>query len=311
MRWLRPSIWRLSKPRVWLLVSRAQRSRCRPLCRCKGRRTAQADHREVRRAPVNLRSRGAMPRCSRLTAPLSEDNADWPRGWVTPSPLAVRLSYGVGVAAASAKTATVTTQATASSAPSLRTSPAMLGGKRAESPSLSVNSVPAGIASGSVGTGVPALTARDTVMSLSTLNVAVPDATYTRTAEGSAGSKGTLAPGARFTRPNPRLAVPGARMSIEPDASVRKETGSGVPAAGADGGVASWAATGPRLPSNVSRTTRRTNERSGGRNILIFPFICLRCLRWGASGSDPDGLVIRSGVLSQAAQSATPGTRGG
>src|SRR5215217_8725438 len=47
------------------------------------------------------------------------------------------LRYGVGVLASLVNRATFVTQATASSVPSLRTSPAAFGGKRAESPSLS------------------------------------------------------------------------------------------------------------------------------------------------------------------------------
>src|SRR4051794_40812452 len=70
-------------------------------------------------------------------------------------PAVFLLGYGVGVPAAAVCTAILTTQALASASPSLRTSPTMAGGKRAESPSPSVNAVLAATVSGSAGTGIP------------------------------------------------------------------------------------------------------------------------------------------------------------
>src|SRR5215218_2779633 len=86
------------------------------------------------------------------------------------------LGYGVGVLGMAERRASVTISAVASLSPSLRTSPAMAGGKRAESPSRKVNSVSAAIASGSVGTGVPGATRRETVIGTSTRNVNPPAA---------------------------------------------------------------------------------------------------------------------------------------
>src|SRR5215207_428609 len=156
-------------------------------------------------------------------------------------PSAPCTGYGVGVPASVVNNATLVTQAVASSSPSLRTSPTGFGGKRAESPSLSVNSVLAGIASGSVGAGVPALTPRATVMSASTRKVSVPEVMYTRSTEGSAGSKGITAPGASLMRPSVRFAVPGDKTSIVPEASDTNDTPSGAPARWSAGGVASCA----------------------------------------------------------------------
>ena len=79
------------------------------------RRLAPADYSSRRgEAPYRLRRQGAETMRGLLVLP---------RG------------YGVGVAAAMVWWVTVTTQATASSVPSLRASPPMAGGKRAESPS--------------------------------------------------------------------------------------------------------------------------------------------------------------------------------
>src|SRR5215208_7445717 len=102
----------------------------------------------------------------------------------------VGIGAGVGVLAAAVKSDTLVTQAVASSSPSLRNSPPVFGGKSAESPSLMLNSVLAGIASGSVGTGVPAFTPRATVMGASMRKVKVPPVMYTRSTEGFVGSKG-------------------------------------------------------------------------------------------------------------------------
>src|SRR5215211_7914132 len=88
----------------------------------------------------------------------------------------VPLGYGVGVLAVAERMASVATNAVAAPSPSLRTSPAMAGGKRAESPSRKVNSVSAAIASGSVGTGVPGSTRRETVIGTSTRKVNAPAA---------------------------------------------------------------------------------------------------------------------------------------
>src|SRR5215207_4907564 len=86
------------------------------------------------------------------------------------------LGYGVGVLGVAERRASVTISAVASSSPSLRTSPAMAGGKRAESPSRKVKSVSAAIASGSAGTGVPRPPRRETVIGTSTWKVNAPAA---------------------------------------------------------------------------------------------------------------------------------------
>ena len=123
------------------------------------------------------------------------------------APRLSRTNYGVGVALSSVNRAMLVTQAVASSSPSLRTSPAMFGGKRADSPSLIVNSVSAAIASGSVGIGVPGRTTRVTVIGASTRKVKVPPDMYTRLTEESAGSRGSVASGADLMRASTRFAV--------------------------------------------------------------------------------------------------------
>src|SRR5215207_2429043 len=95
-------------------------------------------------------------------------------------PSAPCAGYGVGVLAPVVNSATLVTQTVASSSPSLRTSPDAFGGKRAESPSLSVNSVLAGISSGSAGAGVPARTPRATFIGASMRKVKVPELTNRR-----------------------------------------------------------------------------------------------------------------------------------
>ena len=149
------------------------------------------------------------------------------------------LGYGVVVLAVAVKRAMLVTETVAASSLSLRTSPAAFGGTRAESPSLSVNSVLAGIASGSVGTDMPGSTPRPTFMGASMRMVRVPEFTNMRFTDGSVGSMGSVAPGANVTRPSSRFAVPGDKTSIVPEASVENDTPEGT-IIGQRTGVSAW-----------------------------------------------------------------------